>query len=717
MFKALIRIFSLWIALSPVLVSAQQFPLTLPPDTVYGRLGIGPGPGQAIPLSLIQHLVTYTVGPVGSFGADFVGDGINDQVAVNAAVAAARGVSSYSKVVMLPGVYFFSGTASLGGAPGQNGFVFDARGTLINGPGVGAASTTNDTFLIQNSNFSEINFGSIKTNNSGTAAAIHSTGNYSETKITWQALDGTARGGYGFFADTTSAATSQSVNWITATHVQNFAKGIVLSSTGAGSNIDTYRVTVDFIYNNTIGVYVHGNSGGSNQINANTWNINIDASHNAGDIGFETNGFYDVVNGIIGGLNTGSHNIVLDSGATDNIFNLSPLTLAVTAGSIQDNSGNTTNIFNGSSLDGFLNGTAQLVKYDGATNGSLNRTGLTLGTIGAVNTLSWFSSVGVWSSLTTANSSILVTSPGGVPSWATTLPPFGLASASTINWNTDTYIGRAGAAKLMLGQADAASPVAQTLSVQNVVAGTSNTAGALTTIAGSQSTGTGLGGALSFKVAPPGSTGTTQNALVEGARLAPSSTASGGMVWTQGAGMPFTPGTTSVAEWRTGTDQRFSLGPKNLLSTGVAFQVYNDAISANVGLEFRASLYGFTLGGVCIQNATCTDPGVGNLIVGGSSAAADFVSKGTVPIGTTGSCVASSFVGGSTAGKFSAAVCAGGTIILSSLPTAPNGYTCNAQDQTTPADTLKQTANTVSSVTFTSTTVAADTVVFQCMAW
>jgi len=47
---------------------AQQFPWTLPPDTVYGRLGIGPGPGQAIPLSLIQHLVTYTVGPVGSSG-------------------------------------------------------------------------------------------------------------------------------------------------------------------------------------------------------------------------------------------------------------------------------------------------------------------------------------------------------------------------------------------------------------------------------------------------------------------------------------------------------------------------------------------------------------------------------------------------------------------------------------------------------------------------
>ena len=90
---------------------------------------------------------------------------------------------------------------------------------------------------------------------------------------------------------------------------------------------------------------------------------------------------------------------------------------------------------------------------------------------------------------------------------------------------------------------------------------------------------------------------------------------------------------------------------------------------------------------------------------------------GSHPTGTTGTCVASSFVGGSLAGKFSAAVCAAGTFILSGLPAATNGYVCNAQDQTTPADTLKQTANTTTSVTFTSTTVAADAVVYSCVAY
>lgn len=35
-------------------VAAQPFPQTLPANTVYGRLGIGPGPGQAIPFATLQ---------------------------------------------------------------------------------------------------------------------------------------------------------------------------------------------------------------------------------------------------------------------------------------------------------------------------------------------------------------------------------------------------------------------------------------------------------------------------------------------------------------------------------------------------------------------------------------------------------------------------------------------------------------------------------------
>lgn len=89
------------------------------------------------------------------------------------------------------------------------------------------------------------------------------------------------------------------------------------------------------------------------------------------------------------------------------------------------------------------------------------------------------------------------------------------ASGATVDWNADTYFGRSAAAALRLGQADAAAAVAQKLGVQNVVTGTSNTAGADWTIAASQGTGTGIGGNIKFQVAPAGLTGTSVNALTD----------------------------------------------------------------------------------------------------------------------------------------------------------------------------------------------------------
>jgi hypothetical protein len=74
-------------------------------------------------------------------------------------------------------------------------------------------------------------------------------------------------------------------------------------------------------------------------------------------------------------------------------------------------------------------------------------------------------------------------------------------------------------ANLVLGAADAAAPVAQTLSVQSVVAGTSNTAGANWTFTASKGTGTGAGGAFLFAGAVPGSSGSTQNAASTQAQL------------------------------------------------------------------------------------------------------------------------------------------------------------------------------------------------------
>lgn len=78
----------------------------------------------------------------------------------------------------------------------------------------------------------------------------------------------------------------------------------------------------------------------------------------------------------------------------------------------------------------------------------------------------------------------------------------------------DTFIGRDGAASVQLGAADSAAPVAQTFSVQDVIAGTNNGAGADWTIQGSQSTGSGVGGSIKFQTSPAGGAGNALNAFV-----------------------------------------------------------------------------------------------------------------------------------------------------------------------------------------------------------
>jgi hypothetical protein len=85
--------------------------------------------------------------------------------------------------------------------------------------------------------------------------------------------------------------------------------------------------------------------------------------------------------------------------------------------------------------------------------------------------------------------------------------------SSTTPIGSDLILSRKGAANLQLGAADAAAPVAQTLSVQSVVAGTTNTAGANFTFDASQGTGTGAGGSFVWRAAAAGSTGSAQNAL------------------------------------------------------------------------------------------------------------------------------------------------------------------------------------------------------------
>lgn len=101
---------------------------------------------------------------------------------------------------------------------------------------------------------------------------------------------------------------------------------------------------------------------------------------------------------------------------------------------------------------------------------------------------------------------------------------FGWGARSKMLSATDgiiTFTNNAGTGftSLNLGPTVAA-PTTVSILTGNVLAGTTNTAGASLTIAGSQGTGTGAGGAIIFQTAPAGSTGSTQNPLVTALTIA-----------------------------------------------------------------------------------------------------------------------------------------------------------------------------------------------------
>jgi hypothetical protein len=121
-----------------------------------------------------------------------------------------------------------------------------------------------------------------------------------------------------------------------------------------------------------------------------------------------------------------------------------------------------------------------------------------------------YASNGTTPLLSISSGNVGIGTAGNINSKLTLVGDIGFASASGVA--TNLFLTRAAAANLQLGGASAASPVAQTLSVQNVVSGTSNTGGATFAINGSQGTGTGAGGSLIFQVAPAGTTGTSVNA-------------------------------------------------------------------------------------------------------------------------------------------------------------------------------------------------------------
>lgn len=88
------------------------------------------------------------------------------------------------------------------------------------------------------------------------------------------------------------------------------------------------------------------------------------------------------------------------------------------------------------------------------------------------------------------------------------------SGTSQINWNGRGILSSPIGGQIQHGAADAASPVAQTISFQSVVAGTTNTSGVNATFTGSTSTGSGTAGDLIFQTGGTGAGATVQNAQV-----------------------------------------------------------------------------------------------------------------------------------------------------------------------------------------------------------
>lgn len=92
-------------------------------------------------------------------------------------------------------------------------------------------------------------------------------------------------------------------------------------------------------------------------------------------------------------------------------------------------------------------------------------------------------------------------------------------TALYLNGGLTTVLTSPSTAFFSFGGPSIAAPIAQTLGVSSVVAGTSNTAGVNATIQGSLSTGSGVSGDVVIRTGGTGAAATVQNSAVDGVRI------------------------------------------------------------------------------------------------------------------------------------------------------------------------------------------------------
>lgn len=136
--------------------------------------------------------------------------------------------------------------------------------------------------------------------------------------------------------------------------------------------------------------------------------------------------------------------------------------------------------------------------------------------------------------------------------------------------------------------------------------------------------------------------------------------------------------------------------------TGGAFEWWNGRYAGNAGTKVAA-----------LDSS-------GDLVLSGYAKAIEFLAGGSTPTITgSGSCTLSTQVGGSTAGTFKAtAACAAAqTYTISAMPTATNGYVCDAGDRTTSGVVFQQTSDSATTAVLTVRTTGVsnnDIIQFKC---
>lgn len=202
------------------------------------------------------------------------------------------------------------------------------------------------------------------------------------------------------------------------------------------------------------------------------------------------------------------------------------------------------------------------------------------------------------------------------------LGPVGTGAALTIapsfGATKDLFMTRRGAANWSLGAADAATAVAQTLSTQSIVAGTSDTNGQDFSITGSTSTGTGTQGNILFKTGFATTTGSTVNTAATILTLGPS----------QLLGSSTTPVASFAQTWNTsGVATGLKLNITNTASNAASLiqdlQV-GSVTKFNVGLTGTVTSAGSFQAGT---NAAYLDGSVGRLYIPGTTGYVGFTTN------------------------------------------------------------------------------------------